>query len=446
MLTTATAAAWLTRRRYVAVFAGVVVWGLWLAAIVAGGSTPPTRDADGHWVGGRLALGDGESDAAHQIVSVDHVAFYLPARLVRQGRDGEIYDYETIAAEQNALFPSGDFEGKLEAYRNPPFYVLLHLPTAALPYAASAWIWNGVNLLALVGGVLLLRPARPHRVVLWSLTFLPTFTVFSYGQTSLVSFFVFCAAYRLLEADREFLAGFVAAFLWFKPPLLLGLLVWWALDWRKSWPALAGLVAGGAALLAVSYPVVPHAWPAFLAQLPENVRFTNFEWWKSHNARAFWRLLLTTDAGPLPTLLWVASAAVGVAAFARVWRKHRDDLPVVFGCSLLLMFWASPHTMVYEWVAAVVPATLWWKHRPARRDLWAVLMAVTWVAMFVSTEVGRLQDVYLRGRLGYENPPILQISIPVLAAVGWVLVRTFTRDAPTNPPKPTPPVRETARP
>ena len=158
------AAAWLARRRYVAVFAGVIVWGTWLTAILLGGSTLPARDGAGHWVGGRVALGDGESDVTRQIVSIDHVAFYAPARLVRDGRDGEIYDHATLAAYQNDLFPSGYFAGKLEAYRNPPFYVLLHLPTAGLPYAASVWIWNGLSLLALVAGVLLLRPERPHRV------------------------------------------------------------------------------------------------------------------------------------------------------------------------------------------------------------------------------------------------------------------------------------------
>lgn len=432
-LTFARAAAYIRPRAWLAYFAGACMWGIWLLSIALGGTrfeehqftaAPGGYDVQ---LRGRLAIGNGEWDAVQQVVSIDHLAFYAPAKMIREGRQAEIYDHGALAEYQASLFPPGIFTGKLEALRNPPFFALLHYPTASLSYGASCWIWTGIGFTCLVTGIQLLRPDKPWRVLCWALTFYPTFTVIGYGQTSLLSFAAFCGTYRLLEKNRPFAAGFVAGFLWFKPPLLLGLIVWWLLDVRRKWPALAGTTVAGALLLAITYPIVPTAWDQFFAHLMENIRFDSFQWWKSHNARAFWRLLLTTDSAPLPTILWVVSAIFGCVVFAKVWKAQRDNLPVVFGCSLLLMFWASPHTMVYEWVAAIIPAVLWWKHLPQHRDRLLTFIAVLWVAMFVSTDFGQIQELVLKNRWHWENPMILQVSVPIFGWVCWHLIRTFTR-------------------
>ena len=53
-----------------------------------------------------------------------------------------------------------------------------------------------------------------------------------------------------------------------------------------------GVIAGGALLTGATYPIVPNAWHGFVGSLASNAEFDNFDWWKMHNARAFWRLLL----------------------------------------------------------------------------------------------------------------------------------------------------------
>ena len=432
-LTFAQAAAYIRPRAWLAYFAAGCMWGIWLVVIAFGGTRLEEHQFSAAPSGydfqlrGRLAIGNGEWDAVHQVVSIDHLAFYTPAKMIREGRQAEIYDHGTLAEYQASLFPPGIFTGKLEAFRSPPFFALLYYPTSSLSYVASCWLWTGISFLCLVIGIHWLRPANPWRVFAWSLTFYPTFTVFGYGQTSLLSFAAFCGTYRLLEKNRPFAAGFVAGFLWFKPPLLLGLFVWWLLDIRRKWPAFAGVTVAGALLLAVTYPIVPAARDQFFAQLLANTRFDSFQWWKSHNARAFWRLLLTTESAPLPTILWVITAIVGCGLFAKVWKVRRDNLPVVFGSSILLMLWASPHTMVYEWVAAIIPAVLWWKHLPHFREKLLTFIAVMWLAMFISTDFGQIQELLLKNRWHWENPAILQISIPVFAWVCWQLIRMFTR-------------------
>lgn len=406
-LTVPRVAAFLRPRLIFAVIAGTIVWLVWFVS---------------------LALGTWEQDVVGQLVSVDHLAFYSPARMIREGQGWAIYDHVRLNEYQRGLFAPGVWEA-FEAYRNPPFYALLYIPTAGLPYYASAWIWNGIALACLIVGVRLLGADRPWHATAWALTFLPIFCVASYGQNSLLSFLALCATYRLLVLRRPFAAGLCAGFLCFKPPLLLGLVIWGVLDIRKLWSAAIGVVVTTAVLCGGSYLLVPVEWHEFVRTLGENAKFDDFDWWKMHNPRAFWRLLV--GPGLAETILWLVCAFVGLWGFVLVWLKWRDDLPAVFGASVVLMLWASPHTMVYEWALAIIPAVLWWTHRPLQRDAWLIVYAVVWVAMFISTDFGRIQEWLLKKQLGWPQPVIVQLSVPVLAWAGWKAVRLLS--APSEP-------------
>lgn len=413
-LTYDVAASWLAKRVWLGLAAGGLVWGAWLVS---------------------LALGDWETDVVGQVVSVDHLAFYSPARMIREGREAEIYDDATLFNYQMALFAPGRWNA-FEKLRNPPFYALWYYPTSYLPYWGSCWVWTGVGLVCLFVGIRWLGADRPWRATLWSLTFLPVFATVSYGQNSLLSFAMLCGSYRLLAVNRPFAAGLAAGLLLFKPQMLLGLFVWWALDLRRYWACFVGVAVMGVILLAASYPFVPGAWRAFFETLPANLRFDNFEWWKAHNARAFWRQLLTPGAAvnvggvdvSLAIVLWVVSALAGAALFARLWWKCRDDLEVMFGASVLLMLWATPHAMIYEWTAAVVPAVLWWANFPRLRPALLVLYAITWVALFVSTDVGRAQEWVERHVFKFETVCVFQLSVPVVAWVCWKAYRLFVTE------------------
>ncbi|OWK43237.1 glycosyltransferase family 87 protein [Fimbriiglobus ruber] len=403
-LTYERAAEFLRPRLWLAFVAGGLMWGAWL---------------------GSLALGDGVADVFGQIVSMDHLAFYTPARMILEGRTADIYDLEELYRYQQSVIPEGHVVG-LEAMRNPPFFALLFLPTARLSFCASAWIWNAVGIGCVIVGIRLLRPERPWRVTIWALCFMPVFAAVSYGQNSLLSFLVLCVAYRLLTDDRTLAAGLVAGLLWFKPPLLLGLIVWWVLEIRWAWRCLVGLVITGFVLTVVSYLIIPEAWLGFVNTLGDNARFTNFDWWKAHNARAFWRQilpkpipLLSGETLNLQIVLWLISDAVGLWVLVRVWRACRDSRPVMFGAAMFFMLWATPHAMIYEWAVAVVPAVAWWVDLPRFRNAWLVLFMAVGTTLFVSTDVGRVQEYVQKKWFDVEYPVVLQLSVPVFAFATW---------------------------
>ena len=64
---------------------------------------------------------------------------------------------------------------------------------------------------------------------------------------------------------------------------------------------------------------------------------------------------------------------------------------------------------------------------PQHRDRLLTFIAVLWLAMFISTDFGQIQELVLKNRWHWENPVIVQVSVPVFAWVCGHLIRIFTR-------------------
>jgi len=376
------------------------------------------------------------------VVTMDHLAFYTAARIALDPSidAGQMYDLAFVGEYQARLFP-GHWEG-LEAFRNPPFYALLYTPTARLPYEWSALIWSAVSLLALVLGVRWLAPDRPLRILWHAVGFYPVLAVMQFGQNSLLSFAVLCGVYRLLANERRFAAGMAAGLLAFKPTLLIGLYVWALLDIRRKWPCALGAATTVAILSAGSYALLPTAWEQFLATLPANSKFDSFEWWKNHTPRAFARLLFpSTVRTPWEGRVTVAAALLGVAWFVRIRRTHRHDLRAMFAAMILLMLWASPHALIYEWAIAFAAGYLLWERAPDRRK-WVIPLAAMWFALLVSTHFCQLQ-VWLWSKLDPERSQavwephpdgnvviLLQVSVPTAVWFGGAALKLLRRERP----------------
>ena len=186
--------------------------------------------------------------------------------------------------------------GGIEAYRNPPFYALLYVPTAAYSYYTSFLIWTAIGVALLALSVVLLKPERPGRLFLWAVAFYPVFADQSVSDRTRCSAFPF--SWRFIDSSSksgQFAAGLVAGLLWFKPPLLIGLFVLVGVlstatfpllargrchrvrHWRRlSWLALPASVAG----------------VRQVAAKRTSVTAGNENMWNKHTPRAFFEMLL----------------------------------------------------------------------------------------------------------------------------------------------------------
>ena len=386
---------WLRRRFVIAWIAGAAMWLVWVVSV---------------------ALGGGRYDYVGQLLGADHMAFYSAAHLIADGRGAHLYDYEYLSGYQAQL--AGPPWNGLDAYRNPPFYALLYLPTARLDYVASVWIWTAVALLCLWFGLRGLGASNVPLAFLWSLTFYPVFATVTFGQNTLLSFGIFCLTFYLLDRGRPFAAGLAAGLLLYKPQLLLGLGLWWLFGFRRYLWCWAGLCVTGLALLAVSLIFVPNETRDFVESLPRIAKYDAFWFYNLHNPRGFGTMLFGDDK-QIGNVFGMVGLVLGAIAFAWFWRRHRDDVPLTFAAAVFVTLWASPHTMVYEWALAVIPAVLLWERVPQKRDAWVVLFGVVWAVMFVATPLSE----YPFRHWGFA----VQISVPVLAAVAVLAARELER-------------------
>jgi alpha-1,2-mannosyltransferase len=404
-MTYAATAAWLRKRLWFGAVIGVVPWIVWL---------------------GSLAIGGWYRDAEGTLVGADHLAFFHAARLIGEGRQGDVYNYERLGSEGYQSGIIGWNWSGFEAYRNPPFYALLYLPTTGHSFYVSYLIWTAIGIGLLALAIALLRPQRPFRAFLWALAFYPVFATVSFGQNTFLSLAIFAGVYRLLESDRRFSAGLVAGLLWFKPQLLLGLFIWWAFEPARYFRAWLGVAVTGVVLAAVSWVALPEASLAFVESLGKNVTFAGERMWNKHAPRAFFEMI----APGLPTgVYWGLAIVVSALCVWIAWRVRRQTgapLAAMFPVAIFLSLYASPHALIYEWALAFAAGLVLWERYPAGREVWLCLFALSWVVLTASTPLALVQERFL------HLPAVVQISVPVMGVVGWLAARELMAARPTN--------------
>ncbi len=431
-MTYAGTAEWLRERLWIGVPVGATAWVVWLGSI-----------GYGCWSENRPV------DAEGTPVCVDHLTFYSAAKLVREGRSGEMYNYDFLGKYQGEQL--GWDWGMLLGYRNPPFYALLYLPTTGVSFVVSMVIWNAIGLGVLVLAIGWLKPERPVRTLLWSLSFYPVFAAVSFGQNSLLSLGIFAAVYRLLtiskpgfcfgnrvsesltrnpvsqaETGFPFLAGLVAGLLWFKPQLLIGLFIWWGLAPRKYARCWAGVAVTGAILAAISWIALPEASWEFVHSLKSNLSYGGEKGWNKESPRAFWSLLLPNADARVIWTLTLASVLPAIGAAAWLAKRTGAAVAAMFPVAVFLSLWASPHTLIYEWAILIPAAIVLWERFPERRDAWLCLFVLAWLVLAASTPLAKIQIDNLK------LPGVVQLAIPAMGLIGWIVIRTLKQEFTTK--------------
>jgi alpha-1,2-mannosyltransferase len=374
------------RRLTYAWIAGGVLWFAWLLSSL---------------------LGPGNMDLAGQVVGTDYLQFYTAGVTLRQAQSADLYNFAYQSQLEQTI--AGPGLSSYHAFITPPFLAWLYVPFTFLPYAWSFLVWSLLGFLLLWSSIRLLDAARPFKSLLWSLTWFPIFAAISFGQNSLLSLLLFSLIYWLRKKEKHLTAGLVSSLLLFKPQMLLGLGLLWLLEWHKSWKSLLGMVSGGGVLAGLCFWLLPDASRSYidLARnfLPGMIYQNQFPLLHMHSLRGFWILLFPGQIR-LAEGLSLLLSVVGIAVFFLFWRIHRNEKDLVFAGAICLTIWISPHAMIYDWSILLIPAILFWKALPRLKPLWKPLIALIWIATFLSGPLTFGQLKYL--------PIAIQISLPIL--------------------------------
>jgi alpha-1,2-mannosyltransferase len=364
----------------------------------------------------------------------DHMAFYSAARLISEGRGTQMYDYDWLGYYQRELVGQDDGGFTLTAIRNPPYYFLLYLPTARLPYIASFWIWSIISLISMYWGFRALGVEKPWLAMAWATSFYPVYAAITFGQNSLLSFGIFCFVYWSLKHEKKFLAGFLAGLLSFKPTLLLGIWIWWLFDIRKYARCWLGMIAMGLLQLTIALIFVPNEFRVFLEKAGEIAAYSREFFYNHYTTRSFWGYLFG-DNKQIGAILGIITSLILTILFYFFWRKQRSNMPIMFGAMIYFMLLISPHALIYEWSLTMITATILWQTFPANRDRWLILFVIPWVVFLIGTQSTKFQAEWFDGWA-------FHFSIPILVVMGILLAKEVNRltsekqGTPTDPATP----------
>jgi alpha-1,2-mannosyltransferase len=327
------------RLRAHATIVAACLWSLYLWTL----ATPGLRDRNGNLKG------------------TDFLHFYVLGSLAAQHRGGDLYDMNAQAALAVERVPQAAGLRYLPLY--PPQVSILFAPFAHLSYARALvlwWICSELIYALCVFAVWRACPRlRAHGITVWLLAigFPAFFNLIAWGQTSALALACFTAAFFLLSAKRQFLAGLVLGCLIFKPQLgLAAAVVFVAIG---AWKVVAGSLLSAAAQLAVGvlyYGIAPlRQWLTTMRNVRSVLPLLDPRPYQTHCLRTFWSMLI--PSGGVALGLYGISATLTLWLTISVWRRPGTALNLRFSSLLLATVLVAPHLTVYDLVI-LAPALL----------------------------------------------------------------------------------------
>jgi hypothetical protein len=374
-------------------------------------------------------LAPAEQPAVLNRIGHDFLPFYAAGTFVREGRANAMYDIEALRTREREIAAKNDVpigEG-FGPFWNPPFFALPFAGLATLPFRAAMLTWLGINVIALIGAMMLMRrmlgPGRDWRT--WGLIPLliiastPFLLAVTHGQNTFCSLLILTIAVAAWRARRALYAGLAIGLLSYKPQLaaVVAMIALFDLGWRVA----AGAIASAGSLLLTSVLAMPGILETYRTSLPNLLHFMQVEhvyMWERHvTLKAFWRLLIqgyaTGETSLLVNGLTVATAgALGIALLVAAQRAgvKRDRL---IAATIAAMPLLMPFYFDYDLLLLAIPIVLC-----AREQLGRVLVPAScalYLCLIINPDVAERTHVNL--------------AVPLLAVVASTLVvRALRRD------------------
>jgi len=325
--------------------------------------------------------------------AMDFISFWAAGRLTLAGDPSAAFDIDAHLELQRTVVTSNG----LLPFANPPPFLLILTPFAALPFALATLCWV---MLTYALYILAARRLAPNAG--WIGTAFPPVLINGIiAQNGLLTGSLFMSGMALLK-NHPFRAGLVLGCLVIKPHL--GILLPLALALGGYWRTFAGAATSSVGLLAIGLLALGiEAYEAFLKQLPlfASVAAEGLAGWhKMASVYASLRLLGATPAVAWTVHILIAGGAALSAGLA--WRSEADLYAkgaILASASVLI----SPYIYLYDTALLIFPFI--WLLRDGER--WQVLVALWCIPLLVALQNWVLNDL--------TNPaPLLPIAMIIL--------------------------------
>ena len=392
----------LTARRIRAhgILLGIVIWTIYLWTL----STPTLRGRNGLLKG------------------TDFLHFYTLGSLALEHRGVDLYSMGVQSSVAERKVPQAGSLFYVPLYG--PQVSLLFAPLARLSYPVALTVWLLASSVIYGLCCYAIWKTCPHlqsagaTVCILAAAYPAFIHLLAWGQTSTLALACFTAAYLALRSQKIFLAGIAIGCLIFKPQLGVAVAVVFLA--ASEWKVVAGAVLAAATQLSAGWLYYGSAtmldYFHHLFHVKEIFLLLEPRPYQMHSLRSFWAMLVPW--GNAGFVLYLASAVVVLAITVRYW-KSAAPLSLRFSVLLIATVLVAPHLTVYD-LLILAPAFLlisdWIIERgedPATHAL-GLLLYLSYVLALI-------------GPLSQWTH--VQISIPALCALLWMVIRNSSNGA-----------------
>jgi hypothetical protein len=333
---------------------------------------------------GWIALSDGLIDRNGKPLGTDFSNVYAAGSLTWQGQPADAYDPARQHAAEKAVFGGRDVP--FYGWHYPPFFFVIAVLVAAVPYGWGLSIWLVASLAAYLAVMRAILP-RPETLLI-AAAFPAVLVNIGHGQNGFLTAALLGGALHWLDR-RPWLAGMLIGLLVYKPQF--GVLIPVALLAGGRWSTIAAAAATAAALAAVSFVTLGGGvWHAFM----DSMTFTrtivleqgNTGWEKIQSVFSAARMWgLGVDSAYAAQL---ALALMLAASLAWLWHSDAAFELKAAGLATASLL-ATPYVLDYDLVVLGIAIAFFARYglRRGFRDYEISLLAAAWMVPLLTRGV-----------------------------------------------------------
>lgn len=307
----------------------------------------------------------------------DFLQEWIGGWIVRAGEGERLYDLQFAYELQHRIslvgFAWDDDQYLPMVY--PPFYYLLVSPLSLLSVRSAAWVWAATLLLALAGSCYVVRRVATHdrcesdQLFRWllpaALLFMPVLESLSSSQKGTICLLLFATTLALWQRGRNFSAGVVFGLLAFKPQLVIVIAL--AALWKRDWRFVAGGLATGAALAALSLLVGGQAcadYVRFALGAGNYMQTSGYDLHKSHTLWGFGKSLAPHHAAMATNISLAIAGVVGfivirlLSPLCRGWSAAQLTFRWQLAGLMVATVLFCPHLFTYDLTILLLPMSI----------------------------------------------------------------------------------------